>query len=89
MDMRITPLRIKIMLESNPPKSIMLVWRLTVGDLAARPAPSWLADSNIIGREIGRRASTKTQRTRPSAAGAARRHLGVGAFRGMLLSSSS
>ena len=30
MDMRIPPLTIKIVLESNPLKSIMLVWRLAV-----------------------------------------------------------
>ena len=29
-DMRILPLNIKILLESNPPKSIILVWRLAV-----------------------------------------------------------
>ena len=36
MDMRIPPLRIKIMLESNPLKSIVLVRRLAVFEIPPR-----------------------------------------------------
>ena len=39
MDMSIPPLKIKIMLESNPPKSRILVQRLSVGARTPQAAP--------------------------------------------------
>ena len=39
MDMRIPPLQVQMLLESNPLKSRMLVWRLPVRDTELAPPP--------------------------------------------------
>ena len=47
MDMRIPPLRIKIMLESNPLRSIMLVQRLAVRRPKASSV-SWISSRTSV-----------------------------------------